>query len=194
MIAVPIGVDCGLSELLQANNLRHFATPFDWCVTYNGVANIIRDNFQKFILPPGQHLNLDYDVSFPHDFGTGTYEIDKEKYIRRIERFQAILSGDAPLLFIRKGHGPHLHKEHNGRFTAIKSDLQDAEELDDILKIRYPQLKYTIVVILVCGACFDAPTTYISKHENIKIFNIANPIIDDVSFQLLFQRLFIANV
>jgi len=57
---------------------------------------------------------------------------DTEKYTRRYNRLLDILkSGSEEVIFCRKGHASHLHKEHNGKYTHITGDLYDAE------KIRY---------------------------------------------------------
>jgi hypothetical protein len=49
MIIVPIGIDCGFASLLQKYNLRHFSLPFDWIVSYNGISQIIENNFDNFL-------------------------------------------------------------------------------------------------------------------------------------------------
>jgi hypothetical protein len=41
MIIIPIGIDCGNSDFLKKYNIRKFALPFDWVVTYNGISNIL---------------------------------------------------------------------------------------------------------------------------------------------------------
>ena len=48
MYIIPIGVDCGNTELLKSLNLRVFSFPFHWIVTYNGISNILKTNFSEF--------------------------------------------------------------------------------------------------------------------------------------------------
>ena len=176
---IPIGIDCGLAELLKNNNIRCFAFPFDWCVTYNGVSEIIKDDFNKFIPELGKTINYDYNINFVHDFSKESFINDKEKYLRRINRFKTILDDNLEsIIFIRKGHAHHHHEESE----MIKNDIEDAEELDKVLKDKYKNLSYTIIVILVCGDCFDTNKIYSSNSERVKIYNISTPKVDDNKF------------
>ena len=49
MIIVPIGIDCGVADILKKYKIRKFALPFDWVVTYNGIKNIIENDFADFL-------------------------------------------------------------------------------------------------------------------------------------------------
>ncbi len=42
-----------------------------------------------------------------------------------------------------------------------------------ILSNKFSNLKYTIVVVLICGYCFDSKINYESKSNNVKIYNIS---------------------
>ena len=53
------------------------------------------------------------------------------------------------------------------------------------IKTKYPKLKYKIIVVLVCDTCFN--TVYHS--ENITIFNIATPYVDNDKFELLLKSI-----
>jgi hypothetical protein len=183
---IPIGSDCGLAELCKTYNLRIASFPFDWTVSYNGVSKCFEDNFATFTEPLQDRINI-HDIFFNHDF-KDTVEEDKEKYTRRCERLLSILeTSEEEILFFRKGHAPHHHYEHNGKYSTITSDIDDAEQLSHILSSRYPQLKYTIIVVLVCGKCFDPTLTYTS--DRVKIYNIAATEVDDVRFHELFRRI-----
>lgn len=48
-------------------------------------------------------------------------------------------------------------------------------------------LRYKIVVALVCDTCFDKNTDYVSNDVNVKIHNIASPTFDDDKFENLFN-------
>ena len=183
---IPIGVDCGLANLLKKYNLRSYSFPFDWAVSYNGVSKCIEDNFKNFF--PCEKLN-NYDMSFPHDFSAMTLLTDIEKYNRRVNRLKLILeNSQEPIYFIRKGHASHLHMEHNGKFTTIKSDIEDANTLDSIIKEKYPNLSYTITVFLVCGKCFNPKLDY--TENNINIVNIVTPGADDILLENTFLKMF----
>jgi hypothetical protein len=77
-------------------------------------------------------------------------------------------------MFLRNGHCCHHHDEQNGKYNNILSDIEDAENLDNVISVKYPKLKYKIVIILSCDKCFDPSTEYKSKKENIEIYNIAS--------------------
>ena len=188
---IPIGVDCGMAEFLKKYNLRSFSFPFDWTVTYNGVSSCIKDDFKFFTTPLDKRINK-YDIYFHHDFAhPHLLNQDTEKYIRRYNRLLDILkSGNEEVIFCRKGHASHLHKEHDGKYTHITSDIDDAEQLDIVLTNKYPNLKYKIIVILVCGDCFDPSATYTSNSNNIEIHNIVSAQADDARFNNLCRTIF----
>lgn len=188
---VPIGVDCGMAEFLQKYKLRSSSFPFDWTVTYNGVSSCINDDFKFFTEPLDKRIN-NYDIYFHHDFDIpNLLSQDTEKYTRRYNRLRDILkSGSEEVIFCRKGHASHLHKEHNGKYTHITSDLDDAEKLDTVLQTKYPNLTYKIIVILVCGDCFDPSKVYKSESSRIEIHNIASAQADDARFNNLCRTIF----
>lgn len=176
MYIIPIGVDCGMAEFLKKYNLRNIAFPFDWTVTYNGISKCVDDNFKNFTEPLYNRVNK-YDIYFFHDFKNNVLlNKDKEKYIRRCQRLINILeTSTEEIIFCRKGHDCHHHYEHNEKYSNITNDIDDVEKLDIILQNKYPQLKYKIIVILVCGKCFNSNETYKSNSEKIDIYNIATP-------------------
>jgi hypothetical protein len=182
MIIIPIGVDCGIASFCKKYNLRSFALPFDWCVSYNGVSKCIEDEFKYFLDPLTNRINI-YDIYFHHDF-TDKIAEDTDKYIRRTKRFMNILeTSNEDIVFVRKGHANHHHYEHNCKYSNIKSDIDDTEDLDIIISQKYPHLKYKIIIVLVCGKCFDANKNYTSKSDNIEIYNIATPTVDNNLFE-----------
>ena len=191
IMIIPIGVDCGMAEFCQKYNLRNISLPFDWNVTYNGVSKCIDDNFEFFTEPLNNKINK-YDIYFVHDFNNNDLlNQDKEKYIRRCQRLINILeTSNEEIIFCRKGHACHHHYEHNGKYTNIISDINCAEKLDIILSNKYPQLKYKIIVILVCGKCFNSIETYKSKSDKIDIYNIATPQADSTIFEKLCHNIF----
>jgi hypothetical protein len=187
---IPIGVDCGIAEFLKTTNLRSFSFPFDWAVTYNGVSKCIEEEFKDFIPNEDKKIN-NYDVFFNHDFEKHTCENDKVKYHRRIQRLQTILeTSTEEIIFCRKGHAAHHHNEHAPMFSSIKSDIDDAEDLCTILKNKYPNLNYKIIVVLVCGKCFDSDKVYKSKIDNIDIYNISTPNVDNEMFAKCVNKIF----
>lgn len=188
---ISIGVDCGMAGFLKKYNLRNISFPFDWVVTYNSVSKCIDNNFIFFTEPLNDKINQ-YDVYFPHDFeNNNLFNLDKEKYIRRCQRLVNLLeTSSEEIVFCRKGHASHHHYENNGKYSNIVSDIDDAEKLDVILQNKYPQLKYKIIVILVCGKCFNSTETYKSNSDKINIYNIASPQVEDIIFENLCCNIF----
>ena len=189
---IPIGVDCGMAGFCHKYNLRNISLPFDWVVTYNGVSRCIDDKFKLFVDPLNERINA-YDIYFHHDFEREeSFNEDKEKYIRRCQRLINILeTSNEEIIFCRKGHACRHHREHNSKYCNITNDIDDAEKLDIILSNKYPELKYKIIVILVCGECFDVNHTYKSKSDKLTIYNIAT--IDETEdgvFEQCFRNIF----
>jgi hypothetical protein len=188
---IPIGVDCGMANFIKKYNLRNLSFPFDWTVTYNGVSKCIDDNFKFFIEPLNNRINQ-YDIYFHHDFeNNNLLNEDKTKYLRRCQRLINILeTSNEEIIFCRKGHANHHHYEHNGQYSNIINDINDAEKLNIILQNKYPQLKYKIIVILVCGKCFNSSETYKSNSDKIDIYNITTNEADDIIFENLCCNIF----
>ena len=99
---------------------------------------------------------------------------------RRIERLLDLMKNPThELIFIRKGHAPHHHKESQEIGVHIENDRDDAENLNDIINNHYSSLRYKIVVILVCDQCFDKQVKYVSQNANIEIYNCATSTLAD---------------
>jgi len=185
MIIIPIGIDCGLASLLKKYNLRNFSLPFDWIVSYSGISKIITNDFKNFLYDVNtDKVNKTYDLCFYHN----TFPEDYIKMNRRINRlFNLLNSSEEELVFFRKGHAFHHHEECNKHKVNLANDIDDAEELNKVLKNKYPKLKYKIIVALVCDTCFDKNKIYNSDNDNIYIYNIATPTYDDDKFEKLFN-------
>jgi hypothetical protein len=188
---IPIGVDCGVAEFCKKYNLRNMSFPFDWNVSYNGVAKSIDDEFKLFTEPLSNRINH-YDVYFHHDFEhADRIDQDKEKYSRRCQRLLDILkTSNEEIIFCRKGHAYHHHFEQNKKYNTIASDIDDAEQLHLILSTKYPDLTYKIIVILVCDICFNPSKIYTSSSTKIEIHNIATPKADATRFEDCCRNIF----
>ena len=184
MIIVPIGVDCGLSNLLKKYNLRQFSLPFDWIVSYGGISKIIQNDFKNFLEYTNTNkINKIYNLCFYHNI----FPEDYEKMNRRINRLSNLLNNtENDIIFFRKGHAFHHHDECFKHDLQLSNDILDAEELNNIIKNKYPTLKFKIIVALVCDTCFDKNKIYNYDNENIYIYNIATPTFDDDKFEKLF--------
>jgi len=191
MIIIPIGTDCALARFLKKTEIRTTAFPFDWAVSYNGVSECFKNNFINFTESVNNRINQ-YDMWFAHDFiDDSLLEHDREKFNRRCQRLIKILeTSNEQVLFFRTGHASHHHREHKGRFTTLKNDIQDAEDLDGILQSRYPNLAYKIIVALICSECFNPSEIYRSHSNRIEIYNIAAPVVTETMFDNLCRYIF----
>lgn len=188
MIIIPCGIDCGLADLLNKNNLRKFSLPFDWSVSYGGISNIIKNDFKEFIPTNNSNkINKIYNYSFFHN----NFPEDIEKMKRRCKRLLDLLekTKEEEVIFFRKGHAFHHHEECKKNELFLENDVKDSENLSIILKEKYPNLKYKIIVVLVCDTCFDKSINYISNDVNLKIYNIATPTFDNEKFEEIFKNI-----
>ena len=184
MIFVSIGIDCDVANFLNKYNLRKASLPFDWNVSYNGVSKCIDCDFKNFTKPLSvNRINWD-DVYFHHDFlGEAMIPVDSDKYSRRCKRLLDILrinnrdtsvNSEPPetILFIRKGHMCYHHTEQNGKYTNITDDYEDAKRLNNVLRFKYPFLKYKIILLQGCTKCFKKDTICMDDTiNNIEIYN-----------------------
>jgi hypothetical protein len=166
MIIIPIGVDCGITFSLRDNNMRTYSWPFDWVVTYNGVADIFKNKFIDYL--PKDSSQISCNTYFQHN----TFPDDLETMQRRIERFLELLyNTEDEVIFFRKGHAIRHHQEAIEFKVNLKNDLKDAEDLHDYIIETYPNLKFRIILVLICGECFDCNNVYTTNRKNIHIFN-----------------------
>ena len=176
MIIVPVGIDCGVADALNKLSLRGAAFPFDWNVTYSGVADIIKNDFDNFV--PINRFGIQknntyssvynkYNVLFIHEDWLKQKQDEQKKYYRRIERFQELLKSDNDTVyFIRKGHMFHHHAEY-----YFKDDFECVRELSTVLKEKFPNLKYKIFLILCCPSCYDINKNYELPCDNVYVIN-----------------------
>lgn len=167
MIVIPIGIDCRIAQLLRRHDIRKNAYPFDWIVSYHGVYEFIKNDFQDFF-PTTNHRNHKYEFKFFHD----QFPKDCEKYHRRISRLkQALEQTDEPVILIRNGHAPFHHQDR----AYIGNDLEDAYRLCEHLVNKYPKLEFKIIVLLVCGYCFPQDSVFYKSRrhdDNIIIYHM----------------------
>jgi hypothetical protein len=174
MIIIPIGIDCIIADFLSKNNLRNKSYPFDWVLTYSGVHKIIDNNFIDYIpddFSSGQILNTKYDVLFLHEKSPD----DKLKYERRILRFKTLLENSKEeIIFLRRSHLLGHHEQHE--YTNTSNDVEDSKKLNNILKSKYKNLKFKIILILMCNKCFSGKeyAGLTDIYPNIEIHNISS--------------------
>jgi len=202
MIIIPIGIDCGIAEMLRKYKIRSVAYPFDWIVTYKGITDILKNDFKDYIpnikdsigIIDGCHniFNNSYGTKFIHD--KFPLKEEYEKYDRRINRFKDILNNSSEeIIFFKKGHAYHNHVEYN-----FKDDIEDIQELNNYLKENYKSLKYKIILVLLCNNCYhnkninindDHIIIYKSLITDIRNIELHNKIITGNEFEKIFIQI-----
>jgi hypothetical protein len=168
-VTIPLGCNCQPSFKTRECGVRGHAFPFDWCFTpYESLYHFIDTDFKDFFKKenliqsdkklfkdfvyqfcvnqngthisesPGWVLDKESGMFFIHDFTNGLPEtIEREhavhhaKYLRRINRFYSEINSGKHVYFIR--------------FGAITK--AQSISLVDLLKRKFPNLKFTLIVI-----------------------------------------------
>jgi hypothetical protein len=144
-VYIPLGNDCSIAYQLDKLGLRKYALPFDWILTpsMNNVIMCLEDNFSKFFDnlkvknqcnfslldehwddTPNNSIRVinEYGFHFVHDF-TSLDDLPevKEKYLRRIERYNEIVSNkEIKKVFIRLGKEQKLNLDGHTIFVENK--------------------------------------------------------------------------
>jgi len=163
-IFISLGSHCEPSQQLILNNLRSAAFPFDWLLTLNfqGFLSLIQEDFQFFMDhryltqdASGVVLNTYYCIDFRHELHDWTdndffkhYPEIKEKYRRRINRFQECKYNKSRAYFIRAAFDLNL----NPFLPTItqdctKIDRNQANALKNVLCRKFPKLDFYLVII-----------------------------------------------
>jgi len=180
MIFVPIGCDCTCARMLKHLGLRRFSLPFDWVVTYRGVADILENDFATFLPASGKGVvnHRDGVLFFHNDFPTDTDTIK-----RRIDRFRTLLqTSQERLVFVRVGHGSSHHHEYrtsvHNEHTDVVDEIEHATRLDKLLKERFPNLSYDIVLLWNCTQCPCPIETLSDEHltigSTVRVYNLTS--------------------
>jgi len=149
-VIVSLGIDCTIAEILNKICLRDRAFPFDWIVTYRGIAQCIQDDFDKFMPMAPSELSAQGMLFIHHSFPQ-----DQAKFERRIERFRQVLTDRSnKLIFLRRGHRGFHHEEIERLNIPLMDDLQEIQNLVTTFGQLYPSLHYEIVGTLHCEQCY----------------------------------------
>jgi hypothetical protein len=127
---IPFGENCGPATALRSLKLRNFALPFDWVrSTPESLIRAVDDDFKSFhddlrLSECKMYVSDSYGFQFPHDYPTQkqtetpsvcdemtvehplaehwmeSIDATKEKYARRIERFQSLMNSDQQLTIL----------------------------------------------------------------------------------------------
>jgi len=179
-IFISLGMNCACAINFERRKLSEAFFPFDWNITQpDSIYRILENDFKDFLkienlvlqkqenldLKPAHHpwhkayhvLDKLYNIRIMHDFTKKgpplhDYEHVKDKYYRRVARFYHALTLKKLVYFFR---------------TIITK--QEALKLNNLIKKKFPKLKYTLVVINNTPE-FKEPW----KIKNIKNFFLKN--------------------
>lgn len=143
---INLGGTCQVAYQMYINGLRKYALPFDKVRTpYDSLYAIMENKFQGFMEPENFVLVMNdkekyildkkYGIKLFHDFKINDnflndFEVIKETYLRRIDRFFTVINNSKHPLFIRRG----ITKEQ-------------AITLRDLLHRLFPSKPFTIITV-----------------------------------------------
>jgi hypothetical protein len=190
-LCISLGSMCFTAINLRELNLRQEAYPFDWLVTpFLSLYRVLEEDFALFFTD--LKLRSDhggvfdaYGIHFIHDFPTvhsSSENIENidfianstiadgwqllipqvfEKYVRRIDRFIKVCRSNEKVIFLRADG-----KMSQDKNSYIGTTKQEALVLRDLLKRKFPNLNFTLVI-------FSRKKKYKKKpwsKDGIKIF------------------------
>jgi len=148
-VFISLGMNCGPAIQFEKKKLVEAFFPFDWCVSeFSSIYKALETDFKDFLAlenlvvteRPASSVNhkafdTNYRINFVHDFKTDGKVLDdykrvRDKYYRRIDRFYRVLKSKKHIYFFR---------------TNIKKN--EAIKLNYLIQKKFPELKYTLVVI-----------------------------------------------
>jgi hypothetical protein len=80
---------------------------------------------------------------------------------------------------------------HHLECADISNDFEDAKKLNDVLISKYENLKFKIILILMCQKCFSDKEYYgpVDKYPNIEIHNISSKNPDNNEFDIYMAKI-----
>lgn len=173
-VYVPIGCCCATSIFMNKLEKRSISFPLDWLCSYHDVHKIFDNEFKDFLktvrhvsrynqeylkLPPETELeyNLDYSVRIFHrEYEEKKGNVYEETIQRRINRLLKVLNdSDKEIVFIRRGHMIWHHIEVAvsplQQIEASIGEKEDMEKLVEVLRRKYPNLKFKIHLFIDCN-------------------------------------------
>lgn len=167
-IVVSLGCHCAPAMCMTEHGLRKVAFPFDWMFTNNfeGFCRVLSSDFTDFLSEdfldvhpylPFVVVNKHYGIEFRHDFPragpslmSSILDSDwrdhilsiKEKYNRRIARFNQLACHKGKVFFIRMAYNSPWPYEWPKVITQSESII-----LRDILKAKFPQTDFDLIVV-----------------------------------------------
>jgi hypothetical protein len=158
---VGLGSWCNVALALRDSGLRKVAFPFDWIASVDceKFLEIFINDFEFFLddeylfVKNGYFWNSYYRLEFPHDYIQDAEDREiwaafKEKYQRRIRRFQELENYRGKVYFIRSAFG---YSDHPDRFYRCPENVsisdKYARRLYNVLRKRFPYLDFDLIII-----------------------------------------------
>jgi hypothetical protein len=158
---ISLGAACSSSLVLRELNLRKEAYPFDWILSpHESLCQALASDFEWFLtdlaLRPDSTGVIDhYGLHFVHDWPTSADS--------RFDALKGDFTGASRLIDNWEAYTPSVRKKYQRRISRFRNactgnDLvcfvrteyvnqKEALEIRDIIKNRYPELNFTLLVI-----------------------------------------------
>ena len=120
-LLISLGSHCEVAWYLRENQKRTAAFPFDWLLTldHQGFISLLENDFTLFMdqmylqqHPRGNVIHTKYNIDFRHDWSATNFRDDfaniREKYERRIKRFQQLNEYRGKVYFVRSAFDLNL--------------------------------------------------------------------------------------
>lgn len=200
---VPLGCNCWVAQALRtckAYSFRDAAFPFDWLFSLDndGLVKCLDENFEHFFdkkyFIRYDFTNLEntrYNFQFTHDWPysgsdateekhLGQLAFIREKYTRRIERFNNLRYFKGKVFFVRC---LQTNSDYKGEYGW---NSQNALNLNNALKRFFPELNFTLVII----SSTDPAVSEIGYIEGVKEYKLVNMLEDNfLAFNIMFMDL-----
>lgn len=179
---ISLGPDCYISGYLDQIGYRRASFPFDWLLMldHSGMVKLLNDDFKYFLDPSCYAIHTNrylvhtyYHLEFRHEHDNDLIG----KYARRIDRFRKLDLYPGKIFFIRKSYaGAESPSFYWPSKDLLHISFEDALELKQGLKKRFPNLDHSLVIINFCGG-----RTTIKIQDDIIMVN-ADPQTDPLIF------------
>ena len=154
---ISLGADCYVAGNLVHIGYRKASFPFDWLLTldHNGMIKMLDDDFKYFLDPSCYSIHTNrylihnyYHIEFRHEHDDDLIG----KYGRRIDRFRRLNKYSGKVFFIRKSFEDATSSiVYWPSKDLLNISFDHALELKQVLKKRFPNLDFSLVIVNFCG-------------------------------------------
>lgn len=155
---ISLGPVCYIAEYLAEIGYRRASFPFDWLLTldHNGMIKLLDDDFKYFLDPSYYSIHTNrhlihnyYHIEFRHEHDNDFIG----KYGRRIDRFRRLNNYPGKVYFMRQSYdGAEAPANYWPSKDLLNISFEHALELKQVLKKRFPNLAFNLVIVNYCCA------------------------------------------